>query len=771
MINICSVMSSHIARPRIGLGIAALFVAVFALSGALMAFPDGEKNFEEILPADTLLFMGIDDYGLFQKYAESMPISKILAEEEIDEFLKKPKLFMETQLGMLKKQFGEGNEAMIAEMEKIKDLEASRLFFAITHIDMPDMNDQSAPPMPDIGITLGLKLKGGHDPLEIVKNLIKVGMAQAGQEAAFETGEYNGVQFTRIVLPDAPPFVFPYCFNVGDLFVLTMSEKSMKAIVDCNSGASDKCLKKNENYTKLVSSVTLPAAGSVNAYVDMDGMMNLLKDGCKMLLMAERQMDMVEKVDLIAEKLGLNSLQSTFSRSLSKDGIASAEGIVSYINKGGLLDLFPLIPIDKKELAYIPKKASSFAIARFDMPALYDLIMDTIKVVDENIYNEIHGSIQGMSAMISQGGEPIDLRADIIGKFGTSFIYYQESGANLAMGGMPPMCFLFELNDYDAYVGSLKRVIDGLMKMPDVADNVRFTSTTFSEQEIYYFQFPAAPIPLSPGFTKVGKYLAFGMQIDDLKKVIRRHGGEGESILENEDFTKMYAMIPKELPIVSLSYNRIKDTFSDMYNSIAMVVPMATMALPPDIDLPVDLQLLPTSECITDHLFSSIAAGIKVSDNSFKSLSYGPMGFEFVQYVGPIVTFAGLTGASFGGNMTQARSDSTRVELIPEIEIDEGEMQRKKAIADIAQISAGCFIYKIEYDKFPDSIASLLKPNENWPNGFIEDDSILKDPWGNDYLYKSFSSGDKYYMIWSKGPNGADEGGQGDDVVKIKQRK
>ncbi|MBU0753611.1 MAG: type II secretion system protein GspG, partial [Planctomycetes bacterium] len=87
---------------------------------------------------------------------------------------------------------------------------------------------------------------------------------------------------------------------------------------------------------------------------------------------------------------------------------------------------------------------------------------------------------------------------------------------------------------------------------------------------------------------------------------------------------------------------------------------------------------------------------------------------------------------------------------------------------DLAALSNGCFVYKIEYNKYPQSLEELLKPTEDWPNGFFSAENLPVDPWGNGYQYKNLEGTDKNYIIWSLGPNGVDEGGKGDDIVKVK---
>lgn len=94
--------------------------------------------------------------------------------------------------------------------------------------------------------------------------------------------------------------------------------------------------------------------------------------------------------------------------------------------------------------------------------------------------------------------------------------------------------------------------------------------------------------------------------------------------------------------------------------------------------------------------------------------------------------------------------------------------QVKRAIVNI---EAGLGKYRIGHDEFPpDGIENLI--NAVYPGylPFLENinGSVLIDPWGKPYIYERYDPGDNLhwhtYVIYSVGPNGADECGWGDDI-------
>ena len=60
-----------------------------------------------------------------------------------------------------------------------------------------------------------------------------------------------------------------------------------------------------------------------------------------------------------------------------------------------------------------------------------------------------------------------------------------------------------------------------------------------------YLKMDSLPLPLQPAVVKVGKYLAFACQVNDLKRLIQRMEiPDASSILENKTFTAAREALP-----------------------------------------------------------------------------------------------------------------------------------------------------------------------------------------------------------------------------------
>jgi hypothetical protein len=189
------------------------------------------------------------------------------------------------------------------------------------------------------------------------------------------------------------------------------------------------------------------------------------------------------------------------------------------------------------------------------------------------------------------------------------------------------------------------------------------------------------------------------------------------------------------------------------------------MGLPPEIELPFDFMLLPTSECITKHLFSSIGASYREGDG-YKWVSYGPFGPEVGKIVLALLAGAGAAIFHFTeAEMFEAPPSAIEIETSYEEEAVDLALQAKK---DMGSLAGACTVYNIEHGNFPESLDKLLEPTDGYPDGFYPPKELPADPWGNPYNYVRFTEGQHRYMIWSCGPDGVDDKGKGDDIVKLK---
>lgn len=100
-----------------------------------------------------------------------------------------------------------------------------------------------------------------------------------------------------------------------------------------------------------------------------------------------------------------------------------------------------------------------------------------------------------------------------------------------------------------------------------------------------------------------------------------------------------------------------------------------------------------------------------------------------------------------------------------------GEIPYLKAKNDVSRIITGIKMYKLDNGLYPSTKQGLKalvtcpttgKIPTNWSNrGYVKNKELLKDPWGNEYIY---SCPGKYeeFDVWSYGKDGK-PGGSGDN--------
>jgi len=76
------------------------------------------------------------------------------------------------------------------------------------------------------------------------------------------------------------------------------------------------------------------------------------------------------------------------------------------------------------------------------------------------------------------------------------------------------------------------------------------------------------------------------------------------------------------------------------------------------------------------------------------------------------------------------------------------------------RVSLAVTVYKMRYDRLPDSLAELAKPTDKDSRPLLKEKHLL-DPWGEPFGYEH-EGGD--FVIWSSGPDR--QMGTADDVFK-----
>lgn len=101
-----------------------------------------------------------------------------------------------------------------------------------------------------------------------------------------------------------------------------------------------------------------------------------------------------------------------------------------------------------------------------------------------------------------------------------------------------------------------------------------------------------------------------------------------------------------------------------------------------------------------------------------------------------------------------------------------GEARVMKARLDIKTLGNALRLFKLDNGFYPSTdqgLEALVEPPsigrlpEHWrEGGYLQQNTVPKDPWGNDYYYMSPGLHNKDFDIWTYGADG-EEGGEGED--------
>ncbi len=108
--------------------------------------------------------------------------------------------------------------------------------------------------------------------------------------------------------------------------------------------------------------------------------------------------------------------------------------------------------------------------------------------------------------------------------------------------------------------------------------------------------------------------------------------------------------------------------------------------------------------------------------------------------------------------------------LVPKIMQKPNEARVAKAKNDIMAIETALKMYKMDNGVYPTTMQGLKAliqkpeippiPKHYKPSGYLDTNSVPKDPWGNPYIYRSPGDNGRAYEIISLGADGK-EGGSG----------
>jgi hypothetical protein len=723
--------------------LATLITAALLSVPATVQLSDDPAN---LLPADTLMYFGTHSVQDGRAASANSAMHLILNEPEVKAFLTRPVSAADAFLQQMLK------EADVTDVDparlSVSDMmfgtsgddgaPIGRVFMALTHVSLPEPGPDASP-VPDIGLVAGLELLESDD-LALIKGL------WSRIELPEQVSNHNGHE---VLLKSTPEGVDIGLAFVGNLAVASMSQKTLHAVIDRSAGGSSagNSLGASVDYQSLLKTSGGLQAGASSFMLRVGPIFELCRGslGMGLLMSAEADTEEAMKVMQALDGLGLDALHwvgGVSHRELSGEVISTS--VTSADTSGA--GLIPSLlrddsTFDLARLETVPGNVMAMSAWSIDwLPKIYDFAMRTFEALAPDEHAEVQGMISGFMG-------DSNLRDDLLANVHGMLMSYTLPGEGFP--GTPTSVSRVGLHDGDAFktaVNNLFGAVGGMLGSPLELKEVEHENVAFYELDIS--RTPLAMSMMQPAFAIDGDQLVYSIEsAKTLKTALNSTVSAPDSLASNKGLMAFARDLSSNGRVTTLKYSDNAKTFGAFYGQVAGAAQMMAGAAG---DLPVDLALMPSEQAIAKHLGESFGGGYVTSDGK-TLVTHSVSQFELGDFI-PILCTGGIVAASMF-----AADGAHRMETIEEIDPQE-QVQR-----DLADIRAGMTVYKLSEDRYPSSIADLVQPVPDYPDGFLGRSEAPVDPWGNGYLYRLNERGKPF--LWSAGPNGIDDGGQGDDLV------
>ncbi len=740
------------------------------------------------LPPQTLLYASFPDLTRSAREFQSMPLGKLFQEEEVQEFLAQPLQFAKAYLAQAKVKWKAAyDQGMVPlSFEDVMALRPGNASFALV-----------GPGGPGEPVRFVFTL-GFHGNEAVLDKLVQfvVGKFQE-QIQAYQKMGVDQEKLPKLArVAGAQAFVVDTTNMQGPFRSITLAYKkglfllaSSKALAEQVLGAAPKASLAVEplfhsTFAKLKSQDP-EALFFCRPRAMLETLLQFLP---KVLPSNPKTEEFLRRLPNIRAALDASGLLGCRAFGL----LANYEGGKCYWDgfldapapRKGFLNLGGNRPVNLDHLAWIPKKASQFQMGTLPIRGLFRTVMDILHKVDPDLGGFVDAYLDSFRKKLG-----FDIQKDFLDQFGGEFLSYGFISTNLMAG--PRGVFITQVKDPDTFLNSLETLL-GFFKGAITLEKRKDPAAGL---DIWEVQVDVSQLPpdkamilgqiftvMKPSFTFQKGYLVVAFNPRDLKSAVARMQETPKTdIRSNEEVARFLKSLPAE--VTSLSFNDLKRQIQTSYEFASGMINM--LSLPEDI--PVDLALLPGSDTVAKYLFPSVSYSVKTKDGFF-SRTVSPFGPEVV--VGLAAVGAGVAGwvahmkAVTAASTGRRQPKGGKAVVVP-LPIQKGKApvrpkarpkaappggatpaQKRRVQEDFDILSSGLVIYKVENGTYPDTLNTLLKPTQDYPRGFLPDwTSLPKDPWGHPYRYQRTPTG---YKLWSVGPNGKDEGGKGDDILRAR---
>lgn len=573
-------------------------LGAFAAAGAAQ-----QQSMLPYLPAETIMAMSMPDLDASMQEMMSMPIAKMWAEEEVQNFVKDARELVDAQIKKALEQAREMHKqgAMPVDPDTAMSLRVKGAGVALTRLAI---KSGDFGPEPTVGLMLHLEF-GDSAPQWFA--LMNMGMGMLGSAGEMEASEATvGDVKIHTFKPKDGPAAKTMSLNVAMLksgVLIGTVVDDVRSTVE-NMAANKPVLGANERYK--ASTKTLATEGAeVEMFLRVDPMvdffMSALEIGAEMNpAMAEIDLEGVRRG---MDALGMGALKSYAMSSAYKNGKSVTTGYVH----APAPDRKGLMPtgnktVDMNFLKWVPKDAVSFWAFTMEPMGWYDAFTGAVRAYDPKVAEDMMAQL---AAMEQQMG--FNLRDDLFGALGENVITWSKPMADITSS--PEVAILVKVNDEQKLLKAIKAMAaasDGGFTLEESEKRgIKSYQISFSEDAIQVSGMQNPLQQYNPAFSFHKGYMVAAFSANDIRRAIQRMDRTEDDpktdIRGNREFAAYMESLPKG--VTDVSFTDWKVTFESYYALVSGVVTL----LPQNEDIPFDWAMLPDSSALTKHLFGSIS--------------------------------------------------------------------------------------------------------------------------------------------------------------------
>lgn len=577
-------MSGPQARLGWGLIFAVLGCAAVGLSIG-QAQPKKEAaavGVESILPADTVLYVGVDGASKHKAAWEKTAAYEALYSSGLMD------AFTKTFQAMSEK--GNTSPEMKEQAKEVQTLvtalgEQGASFV----ISIP--TDRA--PLPQV--MLVAHEFAPHEP--VVRKYVEKLAGEA--KLKFETKEIEGRSAQVALIPDSPGIEVGW-YTEGNHLVIVAGINAAETAIGVAAGKREN-ITNNPNWAKYRTAKTDYEVTAVS-WLDVGKLRKIYGD---MDIPKSPDPQKPIKVNQALEALGLDTLGTIVSKQGYKGKSVWSETFMEAPGpRKGLLALADQKAITMKDLPPIPWGTHGFGAGSIDASKAYDEILATVQKVaklgPEDTATQVEGHIKQIPAIVG-----FDPKADLLDTFGNVYGIYTDTRNNFF--GMD-VSVVVQVKDADRLRKTITDLIGRLSEQANPND-VKVVKTKKHGREILTFEVQKGVF--NPSLVVDDKWLCIGLYPQSVEAFVLRLDKKLASWEPSESFKDALGAVPKEFTSITVSDPR------QMYRSLVGLGPVLLPALKqglaqsrvggPDLQIPLSLADLPPAELVARPLFPNVA--------------------------------------------------------------------------------------------------------------------------------------------------------------------